>query len=298
MSVISMAAAFIGLAHGQSQYPPATEPGNPYPAPAPAASPVYSGGNPYPAPGPATAPVYSGGNPYPAPAPVATPVTNPSGGSVTVYNYVGVNSYWYAVAAVVNTYGVGVASLKMQDSKMQQSGQWEVGYQQYDYYCDCDAFQFYYNTPYTPPFSFQATLTNGQTAQGYNVITTLYDGDSGQLSMSGAFTAEDESLKAEGHTAVSTEGLIAIVTITILLLCLMTTLCFVCHRRKNKKLSAGVEDDAVIGGNLAIVEDDVMEQDGGYDMTPIGDGNRVITGNTGDDEQAIMVDAQVTETVH
>merc|ERR1719242_1778625 len=269
---------------------PATNPAySNYPNPNPATNPAYGNypaPNPvtsnYPNPNPATNPAYSN---YPGPAPAPQPGSNPSGNAVTVINYAGVNAWWYAVA-VVAPEGVGVSSLQMKDSKMTQ---YETGYWQYDYYYDCDAFQFYYNSPYSPPFSFIATLTNGQQVQGYNVINSLYDGDSGSMSMSGAFTAEDEAAtRSETQSQVSTEGLIAMVTISILLCCLMSTLCFVCHRRKNKVLAAGVE-----------MEDDVMQKsDGGYDMTSIGDGHNVVTGNTGDDEQAIMVDAQVTETVH
>merc|ERR1712130_1069431 len=110
-----------------------------------------------------------------------------------------------------------------------------------------------------------------------------------------AFTAEDQAAaRSEAHSKVSVEGFIAMVTISILLCFLMSTLCFVCHRRRNKALAAGVEmdDDEVIDGKGTMMEDDVLQKDGGYDMTPIGDGHHVVTGNTGDDEQAIMVDAQ------
>merc|ERR1719361_1869400 len=309
-----MAAVLIGLANPMyANYPnpnPAATPAtNPmyanYPNPNPATNPAYSNypnpnpatnpayGN-YPAPNPATNPAYSN---YPGPAPAPQPGSNPSGNSVTVFNYAGVNAWWYAVA-VYAPEGVGVTSLQMKDSKMTQyeNGQWD-----WDYYYGCDAFQFYYNSPYSPPFSFIATLSNGQQVQGYNVINSLYDGDSGTMSMSGAFTAEDEAAaRSEAHSQVSVEGLIAMITISILLCCLMSTLCFVCHRRKNKALAAGVEtdDDEVIDGKGTMMEDDVLQKDGGYDMTPIGDGHHVVTGNTGDDEQAIMVDAQVTETVH
>jgi len=52
-------------------------------------------------------------------------------------------------------------------------------------------------------------------------------------------------------------------------------------------IAAGVDDDEVIGDS-AIVE----EKHGAYDMTTIGDGQK--TGH--DNEAAIMIDVEITET--
>ena len=74
------------------------------------------------------------------------------------------------------------------------------------------------------------------------------------------------------------------------LLCGMVgALCFVCHRRRNKVIAAGVEEDEVIGDAVS-----VEEKQAGWDMTSIavGDGQS----GTADHEQEIMIDVEVTET--
>jgi len=212
-------------------------------------------------------------------------------------NYEGVNAYWYAVGMWAPA-GVTVNSLKMMDSKMST---WEEGYWTWDYYYDCDAFQFMQNTPYSPPFSFQATLSTGQVVEAQNVINTLYDGDKGMLSLSGSqspgtgtngvpsgssyggnqgFTADEATDNTPG---LSSGEVAALVLSVSFLLCMMGALCFVCYRRK--KVIAGVEQVE----DEEVVVDDVDEM---IQKTSLSAEEVNGVGH----EQDIMIDVQITET--
>lgn len=202
-----------------------------------------------------------------------------SSGSITITQTASANQWWYAVTVSASS-GLTVNSLKMKGSGMWS---WETGVYEWGYY------KFNGNAPYSAPLSFQATLSSGTVVEG-QVISSMSSGASGTLSVSSAFTAEEETVSTTD--GLSTGGVVAIVVSMVLVCGMMAALCFVCHRRKNKVIAAGVEDEEVIGDN-AIVDD--MEKETGYDMTPIGDGDGQ-TGNTGDNEQEVMIEVPVTET--
>ena len=64
-------------------------------------------------------------------------------------------------------------ALMMKDSTMTS---WEEGVFELNY------FKFTKNKPYSPPFTFKATLRSGQEVEGQNVINSMDSGDSGTLS--------------------------------------------------------------------------------------------------------------------
>merc|ERR1711879_415336 len=159
--------------------------------------------------------------------------------------------------------------------KMKGNGQWswEDGVAEWDYY------KFTSNAPYSAPLSFQATLSTGQVVEG-QVINSISDGSSGTLSVSSAYTASDGT----STTSTNSGGIAAVVICSVLALCVLSALCFVCYRKRNKVITAGVDDDEVIVAET--------ETDGAYNMTTIGDGQK--TGQ--DNEAAIMIDVEITET--
>merc|ERR1712156_378 len=147
-------------------------------------------------------------------------------------------------------------------------GSWEDGVAEWDYY------KFTGNAPYSAPLTFQATLSTGQVVEG-QVINSISSGASGTLSVSSAYTADEDAATTDG---LSAGGMAAFVLSAVLVCCMMGALCFVCYRKKNKVIAAGVEDEEVIG-DTAIVEE--MEKESGYDMTTIGNGDGPAAG-TGD----------------
>merc|ERR1719300_1372836 len=168
--------------------------------------------------------------------------------------------------------------------RMKGNGQWswEDGVSEWDYY------KFTGNAPYSAPLSFQATLSTGQVVEG-QVINSISSGASGTLSVSSAYTAEDEGAATkEGLTS----GEIAAVICSVLAFCVLSALCFVCYRKRTKVIAAGVDDDEVIGDS-AIVG---MEKDGAYNMTTIASGDGQKTGDAQDNEAEIMIDVEITET--
>ena len=161
---------------------------------------------------------------------------------------------------------------------------WVTGTYEWGYW------RFTDNPPYNAPLSFQVQLSTGSVVEGSNVITSTYSGSSGTISVSSAFTAEDSMATSDTTNGLSLGGLTAIVLSTALVCCMVGALWFVSHRKKDKVIAAGVEDEEVIG-DTAIVEE--VKNEGGYDMTPI-DGS---PGNTGDNEDEVMIEVPVTETV-
>merc|ERR1711923_283818 len=155
----------------------------------------------------------------------------------------------YAVTVTASS-GLTVTGLKM---KGNGQWSWEEGVAEWDYY------KFTSNAPYSAPLSFQATLSTGQVVEG-QVINSISDGSSGTLSVSSAYTASEGD--AATKDGMSSGEMAAVVICSVLALCVLSALCFVCYRKRNKVIAAGVEDDEVIGDS-AIVED--MEKDGAYD---------------------------------
>merc|ERR1719283_830056 len=107
---------------------------------------------------------------------------------------------------------------------------WESGVQEWDYW------KFTSNSPYSAPFSFQATLSTGQVVEG-QVINSMYDGASGTLSVSSAYTASEETAAKEGMAS----GEVAAIVICSVL----GALCCVCYRKRTKVIAAGVEEEDV-----------------------------------------------------
>merc|ERR1712109_346802 len=116
----------------------------------------------------------------PSPVP-ATDTGSSSSGSVTITNKDGLNMWWYAVTLSVPS-GVTVNSLKMKDSTMSS---WEEGVNEWNYY------KFTGNTPYSAPFHFKVTTSSGQEFIGYNVITSINEGDRVTVSLSSGYTANE-----------------------------------------------------------------------------------------------------------
>merc|ERR1711994_297882 len=145
------------------------------------------------------------------------------------------------------------------------------------------------NAPYSAPFTFQATLSNGQTVEG-QAINSMYDGASGTLSVSSAYTADDGAdNKSKG---ISPGEIAAVLICSVLALCVLGMMSYMCYWRRTKVIAAGVEDDEVgVIGDKTVVE----EQGGGYDMTPIGDGNGQKTGGV-QSEEKVMIEVPVSET--
>merc|ERR1711870_174175 len=142
-----------------------------------------------------------------------------------------------------------------------------------------DYYKFTSNAPYSAPLSFQATLSTGQVVEG-QVINSISDGSSGTLSVSAAYTSSDGT----STTSTNSGEIAAVVICSLLALCVLGALCFVCYRKRTKVIAAGVDDDEVIVAQT--------ETDGAYNMTTIGDGQK--TGQ--DNEAAIMIDVEITET--
>merc|ERR1711941_4020 len=95
---------------------------------------------------------------------------------------------------------------------------------------------------------------------------------------------------SEGDAAtkesMSSGEMVAVVICSLLALCVLSALCFVCYRKRNKVIAAGVDDDEVIVAQT--------ETDGAYNMTTIGDGQK--TGDVQNNEAEIMIDVEITET--
>merc|ERR1711953_464843 len=202
-----------------------------------------------------------------------------SSGTITITQKSGSNQWWYAVTVSASN-GLSVTSLKM---KANGGWSWESGVQEWDYW------KFTANSPYSAPFSFQATLSTGQVVEG-QVINSMYDGASGTLSVSSAYTASDASTAENGGMASGEVA--AVVICSVLALCVMGALCFVCYRKRTKVIAAGVDDEEDVGviGDKAMVDGTAAKTE--YDMTPI-DGQ---AGNTGDNEEEVMIEVPVTET--
>jgi len=199
-----------------------------------------------------------------------------SSGTMTISNKDGLNSWWYAVTVVVPE-GMNVAWVKMKDSTMSS---WETGVSEWDYY------KFTGNTPYSPPFHFKVWVS-GAAYEKDNVITSLNEGDSGTITLSSAFLAEDEEdISLEKS---KTDELIAIVMSACFVALILMALCFICYRRRNKVIAAGV--DSVGDGD--VITGTSTQKEAGWDMQPIG----MDTATAGaEQEQEIMIDVNVTET--
>merc|ERR1712156_937983 len=117
--------------------------------------------------------------------------------------------------------------------------------------------------------------STGQVVEG-QVINSMYDGASGTLSVSSAYTASEAST-AENEGMASGE-VAAVVICSILALCVLGALCFVCYRKRTKVIAAGVDDEEDVG----VIGDKAMV-----------DGK---AGNTGDNEEEVMIEVPVTET--
>eukprot|EP00483_Globobulimina_turgida_P000534 UN00534 len=72
---------------------------------------------------------------------------------------------------------------------------YEQGVSEWDYY------KFTANTPYSPPFAFKIELGNGKEVERENVIATLNENDSGDVSVSAALLVDDENKAALIWTA-------------------------------------------------------------------------------------------------
>ena len=108
-------------------------------------------------------------------------------------------------------------------------------------------------------------------------------------SFCGAYEAEEAERTTESH-GLSTGEVVALVASSVLLCCLVTSLCIVCYRRKTNKAISGVvemdgDEDEIIGDTVII-----EEKEEGYDMTPIG-----MEDHNGDDEYDTMVEVNITE---
>merc|ERR1712141_313332 len=162
-----------------------------------------------------------------------------SAGTVTFTTKSGSNSWWLAFTVAVT--GGDVEWLKMKDSTMSS---WETGVSEWNY------FKFTGNTPYSAPFHFKVEVS-GAEYEAYNVISSISEGDSGTITLSSAFLAEDESTSSSER--LTSGELVAIVLSACLVSCLLMALCVVCYRRRNKAIVAGVdsieEDEDVIGGS-------------------------------------------------
>ena len=108
-------------------------------------------------------------------------------------------------------------------------------------------------------------------------------------------TAEEVSSTTTESDDLSTGTLIAIVACSVVMCGLMSTLCFICYRRKHTPTATEVDsvdvDNDEIVGNIAIME----EKEDVYDMNTIGriDGRKDVDGI---DESDIMVEVTITET--
>merc|ERR1711879_241309 len=117
---------------------------------------------------------------------------------------------------------------------------------------------------------------------GYNVITSITAGDSGEVSLSSAYTAESEGgTTKEGMS--SGEGAV-IVGLSVLTCCVLGVLYFaLCHRYKKQVISERVDD-----------EDTVIQKEEGYDMTTNGVEQKRY-GAQGNETET-MIEVQISET--
>jgi len=212
------------------------------------------------------------------PSPVSAPVDPvPSLGSVTITNKEGLNRWWYAVTLSVPS-GVTVTKLMMKDSTMSS---WEEGVPEWIYY------KFTGHTPYTAPFHFKVITSSGQEYTGYNVITSINAGDSGEVTLSSAYTAESEGANTtEGIPSVEVGVIVGCsVLACCLLIALYVPIYILCQRHTKQVTAEKVED-----------EDVVMQMDGGYDMTTIGKDIQQNNDGVQMNETETMIEVQITET--
>lgn len=99
---------------------------------------------------------------------------------------------------------------------------------------------------------------------------------------------------ADEESSGMTSGEVSAIVVSMLLLVAAAIAGLVWYRRRNKVLRAGVDDDEI--GTLGATADTMTTtgvEQGGYDMNPIG-----IEKDTGNMEQEIMIEVNVSETNH
>jgi len=133
-----------------------------------------------------------------------------------------------------------------------------------------------------------ASDNDWKSPDGIAVYMGLYTNTNGiTYNMASAFTVTAEDEESSGLSTGAVIGIIA----AVLACCLLTGFGIMWHRRRNKVLAAGVDDDEVIG----TLEDTGVtggEDKTGYDMSPIG----MDTAENPDAENEIMIEVEVTET--
>jgi len=127
--------------------------------------------------------------------------------------------------------GLTVTALRMKGSTMSS---WEVGVSQWGYYHFSD------NTPYSPPFSFQAMLSTGQIVEGTNVISTGYTGESGTIYVSSAMETADNMVNDDDQK--HWVWIVVEITLTVsLVLCIV----LIIYVMVNKKAAVIESNDTV-----------------------------------------------------
>merc|ERR1711953_1631841 len=105
-----------------------------------------------------------------------------------------------------------------------------------------------------------------------NVINSITAGDSGSVSLSSAYNANEEGDSTGKTTGMASGEVAAIVICSVLACCVLGGFCFLHQRGKKKVIEAGVGDEEDRMSGIA------MTPGSAYDMTPIGngDGNKLV----------------------
>ena len=151
----------------------------------------------------------------------------------------------------------------------------------------------YGDGPYEAPFSFGVKLSDGSYSEGYNVIDTRDDYDSGTITYDASYIIDDENDPAMHWTGVA--------AIIIAILCVLSLICcgaYCYYKRKKQKDAVSFkdgQDDSKRDMVGADTPDPVLPQDGdnektasGYDMSTIDASEQ-----TPEQEDEITVDVEV-----